>query len=138
MEYFVNSSYTIYFVNLNKWTTFFVSFGVWGWVKRRSLGENALFCVLTSFYKDALKRIESWKLIVSNGLSWKCWRNSFLMCAILTFRGRPSAAKLNKLAYTTLFSCYLSNLSSEKCSKSQSKHSFPICHCMDESWGSHI
>lgn len=134
MQYFVSSSFTIYFVNLNKWTIS-VSFGVWGLVKRITLCE-CLVLFINFFFKDILwKESESLKLIVSY---WFCWgvMGKFFAC-VCSF-GLQGAAKLKELACTAQFSYYLSNLCSEKCSKSQSKHFFPICHCMEESWGSHI
>lgn len=66
------------------------------------------------------------------------WGNSLPVCTVLAFRGQPSAEKLTEVACTAPFSCYLSNPSSKKKkkkkrSKSQSKHSFSICHCVEES-----
>lgn len=132
-EFFVY--YLTYFVNLDKWIILFISFAVWGMVKRRTLCE--CFILLISFHKDTLKGISVWNLW--SAVDFVGVMRDFSACvSSLGLQGAAKCSKASNWHALPYFHATWVTLVQKKCIKSQSKHSFSICHCVEESWGSHI
>ena len=86
--------YLTYFVNLDKWVILFISFGVRGLVKRRTLCE--CFILLISFHKDTLKGISVWNL--RSAMDFVGVMREFSACVYSL--GLQGAAKCSKANWT--------------------------------------